>query len=205
MTRWSVFLNPVLIPNLLHGVFQDYEEGIRALGEQDGEDVEAMSVEEIGEKIEKDEEKIRKEARFDPRKVGQDQARQNTTRHLEENDFHFHDASATNDMFLKGKFPCAIRACDKIKRVRVYIRCESFLEWAGWGNGDYGDGGPPETDEDYERLWCGLSSGKSLFTDTLPFATTHQEAGNRYYNTGPSSWPRISESFQASSCSYPDY
>lgn len=112
-----------------------------------------MSVEAIGEKIEKDEEKIRKEARFDPRKVRQDQARQNTARHLEENDFHFRDASAAIDMFLKGKIPCAIRACDKINRVRLYIRYKSFLEWAGWGKGDYGDGGPPETDEDYERLW----------------------------------------------------
>ena len=52
-------------------------------------------------------------------------------------------------MFLKGKFPCGLRACDKIKHLRVYIRCESFIDWAGWDDEDCGDAGPPETDEDF--------------------------------------------------------
>jgi len=42
-TRWSVFPNPILVPNLPHEVFQEYEEGLRNLGKQDGEDVGNMS------------------------------------------------------------------------------------------------------------------------------------------------------------------
>jgi hypothetical protein len=36
----------------------------------------------------------------------------------------------------------------------VYIRCDDWLEWAGWGDGnseiDDGDGGPQEPEEDFD-------------------------------------------------------
>ncbi|KAI4611974.1 hypothetical protein J4E80_007426 [Alternaria sp. BMP 0032] len=107
--------------------------------------------EDVDGKIEKDAQRIWNESRFDPRKVGEEQARQNTSQYLEENEFHFRDAKANIEMFLKGRFPCGIRACDKIKHLRVYIRCEEFLNWAGWDeeDEDCGDAGAQETDEDF--------------------------------------------------------
>jgi len=146
---WSLFLSPVLIPNLEHANFHDYEQGLAALANFDGEDNDDMN-QDIDEKIEEDAQRIWNESRFDPRKVGEEQARQNTSQYLEENEFHLRDAAANIEIFLKGRFPCGIRACDKIKHLRVYIRCEEFLEWAGWGEGDYGDCGPEETGEDFE-------------------------------------------------------
>ncbi|KAI4694610.1 hypothetical protein J4E81_006208 [Alternaria sp. BMP 2799] len=102
-------------------------------------------------KIEEDAQRIWNESRFDPRKVGEEQARQNTSQYLEGTEFHFRDAKANIEMFLKGRFPCGIRACDKIKHLRVYIRCEEFLNWAGWDeeDEDCGDAGAQETDEDF--------------------------------------------------------
>jgi hypothetical protein len=56
--------------------------------------------------------------------------------------------------FLTTPFPCGIRPCDKVKRLRVYTRCDDWLELAGWGDrnseiSDYGDGGPEEPEDDF--------------------------------------------------------
>jgi hypothetical protein len=71
---WRVCLNPVAIPDLDHLEFCNY------MGRDDDAREEATK-----ETIEK----IVSDPRFDPKKAGKEQARQNTTEYLENNEFHF--------------------------------------------------------------------------------------------------------------------
>jgi hypothetical protein len=101
---WTIYLDPVLTPALILSAFCDYlsrDDDIR---------------EEASEKVIT---KIRGGPRFDPKKVGKEQARQNITEYLENNEFHFRSTDFAMEEFLTTPFPCGTRSCDKVKRLRV--------------------------------------------------------------------------------------
>jgi hypothetical protein len=75
---------------------------------------------------------IRSEVRFNPDKVGQDEALQNTKQYFEENEFHLRYTGFGLTSFLTEEFPWGARPCDLIKWLRVYVHCENFAEWVTW-------------------------------------------------------------------------
>jgi hypothetical protein len=86
---WKVCLNPVVIPDVDHSRFRNYLSGLEAGGFYDGEGDPRWYDDDREEASENAIRKIRGDPRVDPKKVGKEQARQNTTDYLENNEFHF--------------------------------------------------------------------------------------------------------------------
>ena len=149
---WSISFNPVVTPDWDHKVFPEYKSGLDLARHLEGDDDEDEDDEDRDETAREENENIWKQPHFSPQKIGSEQAHQSTITYLEEGDFHFRDARVGMEDFLKKPFPCGTRPCEKMKRLRVYVRADDFLEWAGWGDDDedYGDAGIPSPGFDFE-------------------------------------------------------
>jgi hypothetical protein len=85
-------------------------------------------------------EEIRSENRFNLEKVGLDGALRDTMKYFQDHEFHFRDTRLGFQNFLTDKFPCGARPCDLIKRLRVCVHGESFIEMADWKYDPEADG-----------------------------------------------------------------
>jgi hypothetical protein len=75
--------------------------------------------------------KLRQRAIFRPEWVGRQVAEEVTRKFLEENLFHFRDTRWCMESFLMTPFPYGSRPIDLIRDLRIYVRCEDFVYWAG--------------------------------------------------------------------------
>jgi hypothetical protein len=148
---------PVVMPDWYHNEFHEFMEGVQVAAHLEGDYAGPDDDDEGEDRARRAIRRIRRQDRFDPKKFGQEEALKNTKRYLEyleKSDFHFRDTRRGMEYFLNNPFPCGIRPRELIKRLRIYVRCEDFLEWAGWElnpeGEDYGDGGAEEADEDFE-------------------------------------------------------
>ena len=141
---------PILIPDSRHSFFREHK---RKLDVYDGGE------EEIADELDD----LRNRAIFQPKWVGTNMAKEITKLWLEKNEFHFRDARRFMLEFVATRFPCDYLPKNHLRNLTVFIRCEDFLEWAGW-EPDYQEGGTP--DQDYE--WNEVGIYTSQIANRIP-------------------------------------
>jgi hypothetical protein len=105
----SIYPEPIVMPDWLYCEFHNW------IGQEEEDRVREMVKE------------IQSEDRFNPEMVGQDEALENTKKYFQENDFHPRDTRVGPQHFLTEGFPCGVRPCDLIKRLRAELHCESSM------------------------------------------------------------------------------
>ncbi|KAF1848754.1 uncharacterized protein K460DRAFT_364727 [Cucurbitaria berberidis CBS 394.84] len=137
---------PILIPNRGHAFFHEHYGPAEVSYIASGESLRPREYEDEEEDIRYELDALRRQPIFDPKWVGVDMAKETTNLWLEKNEFHFRDARRLMCDFLTTPFACGSVPKDHLSNITIFVRCEDFLEWAGWDGAGDDEGEVPEED-----------------------------------------------------------